>query len=253
MKQLVIIVIMLEQKSCVLQGSRVRPMPVIAAGQCTASLKFPRATPFLPTNAGQMRGLVRLSDHNPVLTKLCYNMDDPDKKKKSKSKDKEDSEKPKEKKDKKDKDKDKDGKDKKDKKDKDKEGKDKKDKKADTPAAAPAPRPQPRGPPPKAAQAQSSKGANDYLSGFDIPSSEDDDDDYERSARADGEDDKPLTVAINARDNKKIADKERKANEAAVRAKEDALREDDNVFDVSYAGMGEDAQATATDIKVSTS
>lgn len=43
---------------------------------------------------------------------------------------------------------------------------------------------------------------------------------------------------------------ERKALEAAVRAKEDALREDENVFDVSYEGMGEEVSATATDVKV---
>lgn len=143
-------------------------------------------------------------------------------------------------------------KEKKDKSDKDKSAdkpkKEKSSKEAPAPAAAPS-RPAPRAPPPP--KAAPNKGSSNYLDGFDIPSSDEEDEGRERSARADLDDEgKPLSVAINARDNKKIADKERKAMEAAVRAKEDALREDENVFDVSYAGMGEEAAATATDIKV---
>lgn len=57
-------------------------------------------------------------------------------------------------------------------------------------------------------------------------------------------------LAGSSRENKKLADKERKALEAAVRAKEDALREDENVFDVSYEGMGDEVTASATDVKV---
>ena len=57
------------------------------------------------------------------------------------------------------------------------------------------------------------------------------------------------------RDRKKLADKERKQVEEAARAKEAALRDDDNVFDVAYeqqGGGGADGGdvLSATDIKV---
>ena len=49
----------------------------------------------------------------------------------------------------------------------------------------------------------------------------------------------------------KLADKERKALEKAVAAKAAALRDDDNVFDVSFEAQGEgEATLSATDIKV---
>lgn len=60
---------------------------------------------------------------------------------------------------------------------------------------------------------------------------------------------------MSAKDSKKLADKERKLLEEAARAKEAALRDDDNVFDVSYEQQGgERGEAadvvSATDIKV---
>ena len=58
---------------------------------------------------------------------------------------------------------------------------------------------------------------------------------------------------MSSKDAKKIADKERKARERALAMKEAALRDDDNVFDVAYEGMGESrtaAQENATDVKV---
>lgn len=55
-----------------------------------------------------------------------------------------------------------------------------------------------------------------------------------------------------ARDTKKLAEKERKLLEKSVREKEIALRDDDNVFDVSYENQGENTTdvVSATDIKV---
>lgn len=55
-----------------------------------------------------------------------------------------------------------------------------------------------------------------------------------------------------ARDNKKLAEKERKLLEKSVREKELALRDDDNVFDVSYENQGDNTAdvVSATDIKV---
>lgn len=55
------------------------------------------------------------------------------------------------------------------------------------------------------------------------------------------------------RDVKKLADKQRKQLEEAYRAKEAALREDDNVFDVAYEAQGGEGGSdvlSATDIKV---
>lgn len=51
-----------------------------------------------------------------------------------------------------------------------------------------------------------------------------------------------------------MADRDRKAAEKAAAAKAAALRDDDNVFDVSYENQGADAEGastlSATDIKV---
>lgn len=138
---------------------------------------------------------------------------------------------------------------KKDKKDKelgkDKENKDKKDKsaKAEVPSSSrPAPvraPPVKKGPPAK---------TDDYLAGLDLPPS-DDEDEYERTEEiVKG----PLDVKVSDRETKKLADKARTLHEQSIRAKEQALREDENVFDVSYEGMGSDeATVSATDVKVS--
>ncbi|PNW88567.1 hypothetical protein CHLRE_01g034950v5 [Chlamydomonas reinhardtii] len=182
---------------------------------------------------------------------------DEEKKEKKSKEEKGDKEK-KEKKDKEDKPKkeksDKDKSDKKDKSEKsgDKEKKDKKDKKekeSDKPSSSRAPPPA-RGPPARGpAKAPAAAAGNDYLAGIDLPSSEEEEE-FEERGRVDEEATRAPIMAGSSRENKKIADKERKALEAAVRAKEDALREDENVFDVSYEGMGEEVSATATDVKV---
>ncbi len=57
---------------------------------------------------------------------------------------------------------------------------------------------------------------------------------------------------MSVREEKKLADKERMMMEASIRAKQDAMREDENVFDVAFEGMGGDeAAASATDVKAS--
>ena len=151
-------------------------------------------------------------------------------------------EKEKEKKDKPEKEK----KDKADKPDKEKDKKDKKDKKpaegSSASTARPPPQPKARGPPaPKAA-------TGGYLDGMDLPSSSSDDEEYEKSARALEE---KLTIVSVAGDSRKIADKERKLMEKAFQMKQEALREDDNVFDVAFEGQGDDnATTSATDVKV---
>lgn len=58
------------------------------------------------------------------------------------------------------------------------------------------------------------------------------------------------------KERKKINEKTRKQQEAVARAKADALRDDDNVFDVSFEQQGAggnvaDSVVSATDIKVS--
>lgn len=61
-----------------------------------------------------------------------------------------------------------------------------------------------------------------------------------------------LHLQITGREARKLNDKQRKLEETAVRNKLDALRDDDNVFDVSYERQGGGAEDTvsATDIKV---
>jgi ATP-binding cassette subfamily F protein 1 len=122
-------------------------------------------------------------------------------------------------------------------------------------AAAPQPRrPPPRGPPPPQAASN-----NDYLAGMDLPSS-DSESDGEGRARAGGDRGEEARGALaqgaglgGDKEAKKAADRERQALEKALRMKQEALREDANVFDVSYEGMGSDdaPAATATDVKVS--
>mmetsp|Transcript_28799 Transcript_28799/g.52898 ORF Transcript_28799/g.52898 Transcript_28799/m.52898 type:complete len:685 (-) Transcript_28799:233-2287(-) len=117
-------------------------------------------------------------------------------------------------------------------------------KKAAAPPAAKAPLPTTT----RGAAIKSQKNDN-YLDGLDLPSSDSESEETEMSARA-GEEMKELNLRVNAKESKKISDKERKALEAAYKAKQDALKEDDNVFDVSYEGQGDEAISTATDIKV---
>ena len=59
-------------------------------------------------------------------------------------------------------------------------------------------------------------------------------------------------VQITGRETKKLNDKQRRLAETAARNKAEALKDDDNVFDVSYERQGGGAEDTvsATDIKV---
>jgi ABC-type glutathione transport system ATPase component len=61
-----------------------------------------------------------------------------------------------------------------------------------------------------------------------------------------------LWLQMSQKDAKKIADKERKAMEKALAMKAEALRDDANVFDVSYEGMGDarSAAENSSDVKV---
>ena len=57
----------------------------------------------------------------------------------------------------------------------------------------------------------------------------------------------------NAKEQKKLADKERKVMEKATREKEAALRDDNDVFDVAYENQTDnaaDSAVSARDIKV---
>lgn len=65
----------------------------------------------------------------------------------------------------------------------------------------------------------------------------------------------PPPPQMSDKERKKINEKTRKQQEAAARAKADALRDDDNVFDVSFeqqgaGGEAADSVVSATDIKV---
>eukprot|EP01026_Neomeris_dumetosa_P069397 TRINITY_DN6861_c0_g1_i4.p1 TRINITY_DN6861_c0_g1~~TRINITY_DN6861_c0_g1_i4.p1 ORF type:complete len:740 (-),score=178.24 TRINITY_DN6861_c0_g1_i4:265-2484(-) len=95
------------------------------------------------------------------------------------------------------------------------------------------------------------QGGGGYMAGFELPPS-DDEDEYERNELEDDEKDKKLDVVMTAKQAKKIQDKERKLMEKAYQIKQEALKEDDDVFDISYEGMGgdESALANASDIKI---
>jgi hypothetical protein len=110
-------------------------------------------------------------------------------------------------------------------------------------SSAPATRtPPPRPPPKKLGPA----ATDDYLAGMDLPSTSESEDEREEREIDKG----PLVVATTDREVKKLADKERLAMEKALQAKKEALREDENVFDVSFEGMGNDEVVSATDVKV---
>ncbi|MEW5312400.1 MAG: hypothetical protein WDW38_004039 [Sanguina aurantia] len=138
----------------------------------------------------------------------------------------------------------------------DKVSKDKKSSRDDAASAADTGRP--GAPPPPTARAPPVKSMlpakkTNYLAGLDLPSEEEEEEEYERGGRGNDSDDdkKPVLVAASGRETKKLADKERQLAEKAFRAKEDALREDDNVFDVSFEGQGEImTTVSATDVKV---
>eukprot|EP00955_Chlamydomonas_euryale_P015421 165153-Chlamydomonas_euryale.AAC.3 len=141
--------------------------------------------------------------------------------------------------------------DKPDKEKKDKGEKDKKDKKSKDAAPGASSAPKPRPGPPRRPPPQAAADPDDYLAGMDLPSSDDSEDDHERSARAGEDQETPAVFGATVSETKKLADRERKAAERAYQIKKDALREDDNVFDVAFEGQGdENALTSAMDVKV---
>ncbi|GAB4823496.1 hypothetical protein N2152v2_010542 [Parachlorella kessleri] len=122
-------------------------------------------------------------------------------------------------------------------------------------AAAPAKQPKARGAQAAAAGAAagSKGGAGSYLADYDLPSSESEsEDEVERRRGILGSDEEgPVIKETTYKEARKLQDRERKLLEKAAAAKADALRDDDNVFDVAYEQQGaEDGVLSATDIKV---
>jgi ATP-binding cassette subfamily F protein 1 len=87
---------------------------------------------------------------------------------------------------------------------------------------------------------------------MDLPSSDSDsDEEVERRRGADDESRPAIIARANAKEERKLADRERKQLEKAVAAKAAALQDDDNVFDVAYEQQGDgEGTVSATDIKV---
>ncbi|GMH37083.1 hypothetical protein BSKO_04956 [Bryopsis sp. KO-2023] len=171
------------------------------------------------------------------------------KKEKSSSKDKKDKppkdkdekrSKDKEVKEKKSKDKDKD-KSKSKEKSKDKSKKDGKDARPSSAGSAQASQPKPRKP--KAPPPPKKTG---YLDGIDLPPTESDEESIDEIVR----EETVMDVKVSEKEQKKLAEKERMAAEKALQIKAEALKDDDNVFDVSFAGQGAASTASATDVKV---
>ncbi len=86
---------------------------------------------------------------------------------------------------------------------------------------------------------------------MDLPSSSDSDDESDKRKQDEGEEERQHVAMVSAKDAKKIELRERKILEMQAAAKAAALRDDDNVFDVSYERQGDgDGTLSATDIKV---
>ena len=121
-------------------------------------------------------------------------------------------------------------------------------------SAPPAKPPQPKPKPPRKIQTfdEPPKGKNSYLGDLDLPSSSDSEEETDTPVAQREKPTKELFLAqrSSAKESKRIADKERKMMEKAAAMKAEALRDDDNVFDVSYENQGEDGTVSATDIKV---
>ena len=116
-------------------------------------------------------------------------------------------------------------------------------------AAKPAPKP--RRPPQTFDADDSSKKKSSYLGDLDLPSSDSEDSDAEPEIERKIEQKEIFIARSSAKESKRMADKERKMVEKAAAAKAEALRDDDNVFDVSYEQTGDgDSTLSATDIKV---
>eukprot|EP00889_Picochlorum_renovo_P001734 jgi/Picre1/28764/NNA_004163.t1 len=138
-----------------------------------------------------------------------------------------------------------------------KEKKEKKEKKREEKKAPPKPEAQqkPKPKPRRTIQTfddDSNKKKSSYLGDIDLPSSDSEGSDEEQEVERQVDQHKEVFLARStAKESKKLADKERKMMEKAAAAKADALRDDDNVFDVSYEQTGDgDSTLSATDIKV---
>lgn len=117
-------------------------------------------------------------------------------------------------------------------------------------AKKPAP-PKPRRPPQTFDAEVSGKKKNSYLGDMDLPSSDSEDSEGEPEVERKTEQKEIFIARSSAKESRRMADKERKMLEKAAAAKAEALRDDDNVFDVSYEQTGDgDSTLSATDIKV---
>jgi len=110
--------------------------------------------------------------------------------------------------------------------------------------------PQSRRPPPPLPQRDEPKGPG-YLEGLDLPSSDSEEERDPENIRGGKQEEGSLQIQVSAKDSKKAKDKERKLFEAEVRARQDALRDED-VYNVSFMAPAETAEqmANASDIKV---
>jgi ATP-binding cassette, subfamily F, member 1 len=114
--------------------------------------------------------------------------------------------------------------------------------------SAPLRHPQPRGPPPPS----SDNGRDSYLADLDLPPSDTESDEEIDRRRPEDDEEQARHIAItSAKDSKKLAFKERKLLEKQAEAKAAALRDDDNVFDVSFEKQGDGGSTlSSTDIIV---
>lgn len=89
------------------------------------------------------------------------------------------------------------------------------------------------------------------MSLMDLPSSSDSEDETANRKQDDEEEERQHVAVVSAKDARKMELRERKILEMQAAAKAAALRDDDNVFDVSFERQGEgDSTLSATDIKV---
>lgn len=86
-----------------------------------------------------------------------------------------------------------------------------------------------------------------YFAGMDLPPSEEEEDEEEEERMAE---EKQIDLKVSEKETKKLAAKERLAAEKALQIKQEALKDDNNAFDVSFEGQGSESTLSATDVVV---
>ena len=106
---------------------------------------------------------------------------------------------------------------------------------------------------PKASKGIKETKGNGYLDGFDLPPSSDEEEDSEREKRGGKQEEGTLVMQHTQKEDRKKLQKERMQAMKMAEAKKEAVKDDDNVFDVSYETsqlQESEAAANSRDVRV---